>query len=231
MTGRRVPWVVLAAASLLAGAASALTPGHETREAGVVRCVEGLAQRRGAGEPTWVDLDVGATVFFGDSLRTQVRGQLQVRFHDRDEARNAGPSYLVLRPGTEVELTGFEVRLEDPRRSHVAVTLWKGQVRTFMKGWGRNSSFVVRAGEVACVVRGSEQLVSFGGTGTVFQTNLSGTVSSSGSRPGELPLRRGYQRWMPGPDPSTWRDVLVREARFEALNAATGCAAHPGAGF
>lgn len=182
--------------------------------------IVGKAQVLKAKSTTWVDLAKDDNIDLGDTIRTQPRGRVRLQFTDRDEARNAGPSTMNVAPGTEIAMKKFSVRFDDPRKSEGFFDLLKGTVRSFMKGWGRNSSFSVRAGVAVCGIRGSESVVSFDGT-RAFHSNLSGdnfTMSDDLTNfPGEKALRKFYQRLMTSSDPKTWIDILLSERRRRQL--------------
>lgn len=128
--------------------------------AAYARGVYGVAcvQRRATRD--WARLALGGFVNVGDTVRTGADGRIRLEFTDRDEVANAGPSVMNLAPGTELVIERFSINLRDSereqRRREGVLSLIRGEIRAFMKGWGSSSSVNVRAGVTLCGIRGTD---------------------------------------------------------------------------
>ncbi len=98
----------------------------------------------------------GMPVELGDRMTTDARGRVRIQFADRNEELKAGPSILNLGPASEAVFDKFDVELEE---RHVGLRLIVGKIRSFFKGWGRNSAFDVRCGVAICGIRGSDVII------------------------------------------------------------------------
>jgi len=191
---------------------------------GVIGTVEVLPKGEGG---IWDALAKGDPVRLKDVVRTGNDGRARIEFADRDEAENAGPSVVNLGPGTEVSMDSFEVRFDTPRESQGLLSLIRGTVRAFARGWGSNSLFDVKAGVALCGIRGSEQIIRHDptggdeGLGKTWQSSLSGEVVTRStdptSYPGERPLTNMMQRFMRSRDPATWIDIPLTTRRRDQL--------------
>lgn len=113
---------------------------------------------------SWTRLHLGQPVEVGDTVRTGRTGRARLEFTDRDEAANAGPSVMNLAPDSEMVIESFAITLEEGererRRREGLISLIRGEIRAFMKGWGSSSSVNVRAGVAICGSRGTDFAVS-----------------------------------------------------------------------
>ncbi len=132
--------------------------------AAYVRGETGLVCMKRRGGNSWNRIRLGQPIEVGDTVRTGKDGRLRFEFADRDEETNAGPSVMNLAPETELVMEGFFVTERemdrDKRRREGLISLIKGEIRAFMKGWSANSSVNVRAGVTICGTRGTEFVLS-----------------------------------------------------------------------
>jgi hypothetical protein len=98
----------------------------------------------------------GSYIKIGDCIRTGSKGLLRIRLSDRDDSRDAGPTYINMGRNSEMCFEHFSVSLDHPTRNSTLVNLIKGTMKVMLKGWDTNASFSVKAGVAICGIRGSE---------------------------------------------------------------------------
>ncbi len=107
----------------------------------------------------WVALDIDDPLYIHDTLRAPPRGRAVIRFADRIEAIDAGPTIIHVGPDTMVKIASFEIDYDAARDQHRAKGLFdviRGSIRSFIKGWGQRSTYSVRAGVAVCGLRGAD---------------------------------------------------------------------------
>jgi len=104
----------------------------------------------------WVKAKNFQTVSVQQSIRTY-KGRARLVFHDfRDKPPPpSGPSIFNIGENTEIAISKFETDIERFERKGV-IDLIRGTISAFIRGWGQNSDFSVRAGVAVCGIRGTK---------------------------------------------------------------------------
>lgn len=109
----------------------------------------------------WIPAKRGYALRLKDSIRTG-RGRVRFQFTDRNEPANSGPSIFNLGDNTEVHLADYSVKFDHGyTEGQALLDLIRGTIRNFIKGWGSDSGFSVRAGVAVCGVRGTDFTVFY----------------------------------------------------------------------
>ncbi len=108
------------------------------------------------GNEPYKTVKKGRILCKGDKLRTGPRGRARIKYFDRVEETNSGPTIVNFGSSTEASMEDFKFSLTDQPRSFSAIRLIRGTLRTFMKDWGANGNHgQVRTGTSLCGIRGS----------------------------------------------------------------------------
>jgi hypothetical protein len=91
------------------------------------------------------------------SIRTHKGARVRIRFTDTvlKPPPPSGPSVFNLGENTEVAMTQFKGAPDQYKRKGV-IDLIRGTIKAFIRGWGQNSDFSVRAGVAVCGIRGTD---------------------------------------------------------------------------
>jgi len=114
-------------------------------------------------------LKKGDEITIGDCIRTGPKGRARIMMNDRDEKRNAGPSVINIAANSEMCFKTFLINFDDPPENNTIIGMIKGTIRTFFRGWGRNSSVSIRTGVTVCGIRGSDVIVSYDPTEEIVE--------------------------------------------------------------
>jgi hypothetical protein len=114
------------------------------------------------GQTEWEKTSPGYRVQIGDELKTIDRGRARIQFDDRFDDSNAGPSIINMGRDTSICVAEYVHGLENPSDGPIGVMeFFKGQIRTFFKGWGESTAFQVRTGTSVCGIRGTDFVISY----------------------------------------------------------------------
>jgi hypothetical protein len=131
---------------------------------------------RTGGELTWIRL--------GDTLRTSSDGRMRVELCNYDEVRQRGPSVINICSNTEMVFDSME--WGEDASSSTWIELIRGAVRTFFKGFERDSGFSIRAGVSVGGIRGSDVFIGYDPTDeSVAASVLEGHMDVTSSTTGE----------------------------------------------
>lgn len=110
------------------------------------------AQRARTGEElTWIRL--------GDTLRTSADGRMRVELCNWDGSPDTEPAVISIAANTTMVFDSMEWGADGAPSSWVS--LIRGAIRAFFKGFGRDSGFRVRGGPTICGIRGSDVFVAY----------------------------------------------------------------------
>jgi|GEM_PF-4732072 len=109
----------------------------------------------------------GRKITIGDCIKTGPNGRVRVQMADRDEARNAGPTVINIAKNSEMCFGGF-LFMRD--KDKTVYELFKGTIRTFFRGWRRDSQVSVRTGVTICGMRGTDFAVTYDPASQISET-------------------------------------------------------------
>jgi hypothetical protein len=109
---------------------------------------------------------------------------MRVELCNYDEVRQHDPSVINMR--TDTEMVVDSMAWGEDASSSTWVELIRGAVRTFFKGFGRDSGFSFRAGMSVCGIRGSDVFIGYDPTDeSVAASVLEGHMDVTSSRTGK----------------------------------------------
>jgi hypothetical protein len=113
------------------------------------------------GQTEWEkSTGTGDRVQIGDELKTIDRGRARIQFDDRFDDENSGPSIINMGRETSICIAEYVQRLENDGATGV-MEFFKGQIRVFLKNWGRTSYLEVKTGTSVCGIRGTDFVISY----------------------------------------------------------------------
>ncbi len=126
----------------------------------------------------WKTVSRGYKLRVKDELRTGPRGRTRILFADRYNAGNAGPTVINIGSGSQIRIEDFTVNLTAQANRRGIISLIRGKMRAFTRGWGFGSSFQVRTG--ASIASSGGTAINIGGDTQIGTNNDDGLLRQIG---------------------------------------------------